>query len=187
MNVKTPREQKRISDESVRAKSGKSWTEWFKILDKADAKKWEHREIARYLNQEQALSPWWSQMISVGYEHERGIREKFQKCSGEFSASSSRTLSVPLAELYDAWIDEHRRRKWLTDVEMEVTSATEGKYIRAKWDGGKSRVSIGFYAKGPQKAQVAVDHEKLAGAKESAKMKSYWFAALNRLQEILEA
>ena len=46
---------------------------------------------------------------------------------------------------------------------------------------------MGFYGKGAEKTQVAVDHEKLASTKECAKMKSYWFEALNRLQEILEA
>jgi hypothetical protein len=34
---------------------------------------------------------------------------------------------------------------------------------------------------------VAVDHEKLSGSKECAKMKAYWFEALNRLQGVLEA
>ena len=44
--MKKPREQKRASDEAVKAKSGKTWAQWFKILDKAGAKKWAHREIS---------------------------------------------------------------------------------------------------------------------------------------------
>jgi len=123
-------------------------------------------------------------MVSVGYEHERGLRQKFQKCDGEFSASGSRTLAVPLAKAYAAWTDEKLRAKWLPDAPMEITSATPGKYVRAKWDGG-TRLSVGFVSKGPEKAQVAVDHEKLANSSECAKMKSYWFAALNRLESFL--
>jgi hypothetical protein len=68
---------------------------------------------------------------------------------------------------------------------MEITTATPGKYVRAKWDGD-TRLSVGFYSKGPGRAQVAVDHGKLANSRESAKMKSYWFAALNRLQGLVE-
>jgi hypothetical protein len=184
--MKKPRETKRSSDEAVQAKTGKVWAEWFRILDKAGAKKWPHKEIAAYLHDKQKVSPWWAQMVSVGYEHERGIRQRFQKCDGEFSASGSRTLAVPLAKAYAAWTDEKLRNQWLPGAKIEITTATPGKYVRAKWDGD-TRLSVGFYSKGPGRAQVAVDHGKLANSRESAKMKSYWFAALNRLQKALEA
>lgn len=184
--MKKPREQKRSSDEAVKAKSGKNWAEWFKILDKAGAEKWEHKEIALFLYEKQKVAPWWSQVISVAYEHDRGIRDKFQKCDGQFSASASRTANVPIAKLYEFWAEENLRCKWLPEAEMEVTSMTKEKYFRAKWEDGASRLSVGFYPKGPQKALVTVDHEKLADAGECAKMKSYWFEALNRLQKTLE-
>jgi hypothetical protein len=180
--MKKPREQKRSSDEALVARSGRTWAEWFKILDKAGAKKWEHKEIALYLHEKQKVSGWWSQMIAVGYEHERGIRQKFQKCTGEFAASGSRTLNVPLTKAYEAWADERLRRKWLPDGDLEITTATKDKSIRAKWDGGTSRVSILFYGKGPHKSQVTVDHMKLASTKGCAKMKAHWFEALNRLE-----
>jgi len=67
---------------------------------------------------------------------------------------------------------------------MEITTATPGKSLRAKWNGD-TRLSVNFYGRGAQKAQVTVDHMKLAGSKDSAKMKSYWFAALNRLESLL--
>jgi len=69
---------------------------------------------------------------------------------------------------------------------MEIMTATPNKSIRAKWDDTR-RLSVNFYGKGAGKSQIAVDHMKLANSKECAKMKSYWFAALNRLQKNLEA
>ena len=183
--MKKPKETKRSSDEAVKAKTGKVWAEWFKILDKAGAKKWPHKEIAAYLSRKQEVSPWWSQMVSVAYEHERGLRQKFQKCDGEFSASGSRTIAAPMAKAFAAWTDDKLRAKWLPNGKLEITTATPGKYVRGKW--GDSRLSVGFYAKGSEKTQVAVDHGKLASSNESAKMKSYWFAALNRLEELLQA
>lgn len=183
--MKGPKEQERSSDEAVKAKTGKTWAEWCEILDKAGAKEWKHKEIARYLSDKQRVPPWWSQMVAVGYERERGMREKFQKCDGEFSASGSRTMRVPLEKLYAAWADEKTRRKWLTGAKVEVTSVTKNKYFRARWNGGESRLAVGFYAKGPTKSQVAVDHEKLANARECAKMKAYWFEALNRLEKLV--
>jgi len=68
-----------------------------------------HRDISAYLTKEHKVGPWWGQMIAVPYEHERGLREKFQKCDGEFAASGSRTLSVLLSKSYDAWTDEKLR------------------------------------------------------------------------------
>jgi len=183
--MKKPRTQKQMSDEAVKARTGKVWAEWFKILDQAGAKKWRHQEISGYLTEKQKVGPWWSQMIAVPYEHARGIREKFQKCDGEFAASGSRTLNVPMSKLYEAWTDEKLRSRWLPGAKMEITTATRNKSLRAKWDDGKSRLSVNFYAKGAGKAQAAVDHMKLANSKECAKMKNYWFEALNRLESQL--
>jgi hypothetical protein len=180
-----PKENKRSSDEAVKAKTGKVWAEWFKILDKAGARKMTHQEITAYLRREQSVGAWWNQMVAVAYERERGIREKFQKCDGEFSASGSRTMAVPMAKAFAAWTDEKLRKRWLPDGKLEITTATPGKYVRGKW--GTSRLSVGFVGKGAAKTQVAVDHGKLASSKECAKMKTYWFAALNSLQEMLEA
>ena len=184
--AKNPRESKRMSDHAVKQRTGKTWAEWFKILDKAGAKKWQHKEISAYLGEKQNVGPWWGQMVAVAYEHERGIREKFQKCDGEFAASGSRTLNVPLSRAYNAWVHEKLRRAWLGGSELEITTATASKSIRGKWDGGSSRLSVNFYGKGVEKCQVAVDHMKLSSSQECARMKRFWFEALNRLQNRLE-
>jgi hypothetical protein len=183
--MKKPRETKRSSDEAVKAKTGKVWAEWFTILDKVGAKKWPHKEIAAYLREKQRVPAWWCQMVSVGYEHERGIRQKFQKCDGEFSTSGSRTMAVPMAKAFAAWTDEKLRRRWLPDGKLEITTATPEKYVRGKW--GSSRLSVGFIGKGAAKTQVALDHGKLASSRECAKMKAYWFNALNRLESLMKS
>jgi hypothetical protein len=183
--MKKPREAKRMRDESVKERTGRVWAEWFRILDKAGAKKWPHKEIAAYLYEKQKVSAWWAQMVSVGYEHERGLRDKFQNCNGEFSANSSRTFDVPMTKIYKAWTDEKLRRRWLPDARMEITTATPGKSLRAKWDGD-TRLSVYFNKKGAGKTQIAVDHMKLASSKECAKMKLYWGGALDRLQKLID-
>jgi len=180
-----PKQTKRSTDEAVKAKTGKVWAEWFAILDKAGAKKMPHKEIALYLRDKQGVPLWWCQMVAVTYEHERGLRQKFQKCDGAFSASASRTIAAPLARAFEGWTNDKLRRRWLPDASMEITTATPGKYVRAKWDEG-TRLSVGFFTTPGGKTRVAVDHEKLANSKECEKMKSYWSEALNRLQETLE-
>lgn len=180
--MKNPKQRGRMSEETIREKTRKKSAEWFQILDKAGASAWEHRQIAAFLGKEEKVSPWWAQMLSVAYERERGIRQRFQKCDGRFSASASRTMNVPLSKLFAAWAEEKLRRKWLAGADLEVTTITKDKYFRAKWDGGKSRLSVGFYAKGTAKSQVAVDHEALADSAQCLRMKRYWSDALDRLQ-----
>ncbi len=184
MPEKKPKETKRSSDAAVKARTGKVWAEWFAILDKAGAKKWPHKEIAAYLYDKQKVPGWWSQMVAVGYEHERGIREKFQNCNGDFAANSSKTFVAPVSKLFQAWADEKFRNRWLPDANIEITTATKGKSLRAKWDGG-TRLSVYFYRSGKEKARVVVDHMKLTSSKECAKMKNFWFEALNRLERAL--
>lgn len=87
------------------------------------------------------------------------------KCDGQLAASGSRTLNVAFARPYQFWTDEKLRHRWLPDAEIEITTATSNKSLRAKWDGGKSRLSVNFYAKGLGKSQAAVDHLKLATSK----------------------
>ncbi|MGH9745796.1 MAG: hypothetical protein ACRD59_06765 [Candidatus Acidiferrales bacterium] len=106
MAAKKPKETKRSSDEAVKTKTGKVWAEWFKILDKAGAKKWTHKEIAAYLYEKQKVPGWWVQMVAVGYEHERGLRKQFQDCNGNFAANSSRTIATPIGKIFQAWTDE---------------------------------------------------------------------------------
>jgi hypothetical protein len=178
--MKKPRVQTQMSDEAVKARTGRVWAEWFEVLDKAGAKKWDHKTITAFLRREQGVGRWWNQMVTVGYERVRGLRAVNQKSSGEFAVSGSRTVGVPVGEAFGAWIDEKRRAKWLGKTAMEITTATKNKSLRALWDG-RTRLSVMFYAKGTARCQVTIDHMKLTSAKDAAKMKNYWFEALNRL------
>ena len=186
MPAKGPKETKRSSDEAVKAKTGKVWAEWFQILDQAGAKDWPHKETAMHLYKKRKVPAWWAQMVAVGYEHERGLRKQFQDCNGNFAANSSRTFVAPVGKLFQAWTDEKFRQRWLPDADIEITTATKGKSLRAKWDGG-TRLSVYFTATGMGKTRVAVDHMKLASSKDCARMKEFWFEALNRLAMTLQA
>lgn len=113
------------------------------------------------------------------------MRQPGQTAEG-FNALSSRTIAAPLSTLFKSWKDEKARRRWLPGAKLEITTARAGKSLRCAWDGGGSRVEIYFIKKGPRKIQVTVEHRKLKNSKESAKMKTYWFEALNRLQKLVE-
>jgi hypothetical protein len=175
-----------ISSDAVRAKTGKGWAEWFAVLDQAGASAWPHKEIATYMHDVCGCPPWWSQMVTVGYEQARGLRVKHQKCDGEFSASASKTLSVPVAALFAAWHDPKARSKWLPDGKgLTVRKATENKSLRITWPDG-TNVDVNFFTKGDAKSQVAVEHGKLAGTADVPRVKEFWATALAKLQTLLD-
>ncbi len=103
---------------------------------------------------------WYGQMVAVSYERARGIRAMNQKCDGEFSVSVTRVMDVPLAKLYRRRHGD-ARQTWFPKGEFEETSRTKDKYWRGKWKSG--RLEVGFYAKGPGRAQIALQSNKLPG------------------------
>jgi hypothetical protein len=62
----------RLSDAAVQAKTGKTWQEWFAVLDAAGARAMDHQSIAAYSYQQLRLPGWWAQMVTVAYEQARG-------------------------------------------------------------------------------------------------------------------
>jgi len=66
---------RRISDEAVRAKTGKGWEEWFRILDTWGAKEKRHTQSAKHLLEHYEVGPWWAQAVTIRYEWERELRK----------------------------------------------------------------------------------------------------------------
>jgi hypothetical protein len=172
----------RMSDSAVRAKTGKDWRQWFSILDKAGAAKMSHKEIAEYLHEKRDVPGWWSQMVTVTYEQERGLRDKHQKADG-YAVSASRTFQVPVNVLYKNWSDKKLRMKWLKG-NIIVRKATENKSMRITWSDG-THVDVYFYEKGEQKSQAAVQHSRLDSPAQVERTRSHWKAALERLSLLL--
>jgi uncharacterized protein YndB with AHSA1/START domain len=176
---------KPISDDAVKKATGKTAAQWFHIMDGFGAQKLPHKDIARRLAESHPdVSGWWSQMITVLYEQEHGLRQKHQTASG-FQVSVSKTLSVSLDTLYQSWTKDETRQKWLDPKVVAVRSATPQKYLHMTWNQDKTNVDINFYSKGEGKSQVTVQHSKLPDAHAGETMKAYWKSALDRMQQAL--
>lgn len=173
-----------MSDEAVKAKTGKTWAQWFATLDKAGARKRPHAQIASLLRDTLGVPGWWSQMVTVEYERARGLRAVNQKADG-FSLNTTKTLPVDLKTLHRALADTKARARWFPKGKLDVTSTTDLKYFRAKWAGGPTRLEINIYAKGDGKSQIIVQHSKFGDAKAMETMRTEWKAALVRLAEQL--
>ena len=174
----------RVGDDVLKPRTGKIWAEWFPILDKAGAKKMNHTEITDVLHEKYGVPGWWCQMVAVGYEHSRGLRQLHESSEG-FSASVSRTLEVGVKPLFAACSDDKKRSAWLKGNKLVVSTARPEKTVRGAWDGA-SRLEIRFYPKGATKTQVVIDHMKLSSSADVEKLKAFWSENLERLREFAE-
>jgi hypothetical protein len=173
-----------MSDAALKAKTGKDWPTWFGLLDRAGAAKLEHKTIARLLASKHGVPGWWSQCITVEYELARGLRQRHEVAGG-FAVAVTKTVGARLGALYEATADAARRKKWFPTGAFELSSQTKNKYFRGAWKQG-ARLEIGFYAKGPAKAQIAVQVRKLAKKTEVEAERAAWKTALSKLQKMLE-
>jgi hypothetical protein len=173
-----------ISDATIEAKTGCAWERWVRMLDRAGAIEWSHREIAAYVREKYQVPSWWTQAVTVGYERIKGLRAIGQRRGGEYEANKSKVFGVPRGRLYRAFRDARTRRRWLGAVKLTVRTAIPDKSMRVTWPDGTS-VELYFLAKGAAKSQVAVQHRKLADKPSAERMKEYWTERLGVLQAML--
>jgi hypothetical protein len=174
-----------VSSEAVEKATGKSWAEWLAALDEAGAKKLDHRGIVALVAGTSGAGPWWRQMIAVGYEQARGLREKHETTSG-YQVGVSKTFPVGVNALWDAWEDAATRRRWLGAVAFTVRKATRAKSMRITWGDG-SHVDAMFHARGEKKCMVQVDQRKLPGRAAVERARAFWRARLEKLGRMLGA
>lgn len=177
----------KTSDENIRRRTGRGWEEWFATLDAWGAAERSHREIARWLAEQQGAVPlaWNVQAVVAGYELTRGLREVGEKEDG-FAITVSRTLAVPVERLFEAFADQSVRERWLPDVHLSERTATRAKSARFDWGDGATRVNVTFLPKGESKSAVALEHRRLPDAGEAARVKGYWRDRLLALKALLE-
>ena len=173
-----------VSDDAVRKGTGRGWDEWFAILDAAGAVAWKHPDIARWVAANYAISGWWAQGVTVGFERARGLRAQHERPSG-FSLSVTKTINVPVERLHESFANARERKAWMERA-VRVSSGTPPRTINFPWGDG-SRVAVRFESRGPSKAQVALQQGPLPDAAAVEELRAFWRAHLALLKGRLEA
>ena len=174
-----------MKDDVIREKTGRTWEEWATTLDSHRAHEMAHRDIALLVSERYGVADWWTQTVTVGYERIKGLRARGQRRDGTYEANKTRTINVPVTQLFDACADANVRRRWLTGVAgVKVRTATSPKSIRLGWPDG-SIVVLGFGSKGASKSTVSVQHTKLPDKDTADGLKKYWGERLDALAEEL--
>ncbi len=148
------------SDEAIKRGSGKTWDEWFAILDVWGATERAHGEIARYVQEEHDVTGWWAQTVTVGYERGRGMRRAHERTDG-FYVSVSKTFPVGVKRLFEEVTDSRKRNRWLEPGTLRSRASQPGKTARFDFHDGESRVHAYFASKGKGKSTLTIQHERL--------------------------
>lgn len=200
--------QATINEKTVILRTGKSWAEWFGILDEWGAVMKTHKDIARYLADNWKVSPWWSQTITVRYEQERGLRSPGQRSDGLFSISIRRTIRTNPSRAWKALISSQDLSKWFarnfdsddgtTELILNMSGSQdkflvsiEPKHLRFSWNhpttAPGSVVDFTIVPKGKNHILVNLEHEKITAQQDYLKLRSYWGKAMDALKVHLEA
>ena len=172
-----------MSDAAIKGKTGCTWERWVKTLDHYGAEKLSHREIAKLVSEKFKVGPWWSQSVTVGYERIKGLRAHGQRRDGSYTMSKSRTFGVPIDQLFDAWRNDKRRARWLTDARTRVRTAAKPKSLRLDWND--TIIAVGFVSKGNSRSAVALEHARLPNRETANRLKQYWADRLDSLGQVL--
>ena len=171
-----------VSEEAVTSATGKTWQEWFLLIDRHDGINLTHKEIVRVLKENSDLSSWWQQSVTVEYEIARGKRKPHEMLDG-FQISKNKTIQAPVGKLFAAWVEMEERMKWLEQPNFTIRKATPDKSLRITWVDGGSHLDVHFYPK-EGRTQISINHKKLSSAKDAEAMKAFWEAQLRHLDAL---
>lgn len=172
-----------ISDKAISEKTGCSWERWVWALDALGASAMAHREIASIVHNKYGVDGWWAQAVTVGYERIKGLRLRGQRRNGSFEAGKSRTFSVSVEKLFEAWNRPALRRRWL-DRNLKVRTSQTNRSMRLGGEDG-TIVTVWFTPKGGDKSSVAVVHTRLPDRAIAEQKKEWWAGQLDKLGALL--
>ncbi|MFQ5918572.1 MAG: SRPBCC domain-containing protein [Thermoplasmata archaeon] len=200
------RTRSRIRGESVKAKTGRDWEEWFSLLDDWGADSKGHAPAARHLEEAYDLSGWWAQTVTVEYERARGLREVGQQ-GDAFVARVQRTVRVPAETAYAALTVPDQLSRWFTEDahadlriggRYENRDGDQGEFLRLDppgrikytWENPDhapgTMVEIWIEPKEEAKSLIRLEHSRLRNQAEYEDLKQGWRWALDSLRSYLE-
>ena len=199
----------RVSAKSVEKGTGKNWDEWIKILTKAGAKNWDHKEIVAFLKKKHKLTGWWQQSVTIGYETHIGRRRNGSNLKGEYSLTATRTLPGSPARIWKALSSPEGIAIWLTPLSEfeikkgatfecdggvfgEVRTMKAPERARLTWQETDwlkpSVVQIFIVGKRDANKSILVfNHDKLREARQRDHLRARWKKALEEFHEFLES
>lgn len=201
-----PKSEHPMSHGDVRAATGRTWEEWYDLLDDRGGPAPGRRAITEALMQEHRLEPWWAQTIAIEYERARGVREKDGRPKG-YSICVTKTIAAPAEAVFDAFgeprlmnefMGEGAKASFTEGGRFSTTDGNAGTYtkisrpktLRFTWDAEDpalaSTVELKLTPKG-DKCGVVLNHERIQTRALADGLRAAWGGAIERLKSRLES
>lgn len=165
----------KVSDERLKAATGRVRAEWHALLDAAGAAGWKHPEIARWLYETQGVDGWWAQGITVGYEQAHGLRLPGQQADGTFSVTVTKTIASPRASVIDSAL-----ATLVGQLGQPESFKPESLYATARWKVDGETIVAGVSEPKPGSTLVSLGRSKITDGETLG-------SAKGRLRDILQA
>jgi uncharacterized protein YndB with AHSA1/START domain len=133
-----------------------------------------------FLREEHGVPSWWQQSIATAFEQSIGRSSKDETDDG-FQATVSRTLDLPAEIVFQAWVDEELRAKWLRRGDFEPGTVRTPGTVRGKWTPDGSRVDVDVSEAGEGRCELTIGHRQLASASAAGRMREFWTQSLDRM------
>jgi uncharacterized protein YndB with AHSA1/START domain len=204
--IPVPTSTPELTDESVRAATGRSWEEWFSYLDERGGPSQGRRQIGVHLNYDLKIDAWWCAVINVQYEAARGVVERDGRPKG-YMVCATKTVNAPVERAWEAFANAEALGGWFgSGVELDfreggrfanadgdagqISKIRPNKAIRFTWEQPRHTpgtvVETTFQPRG-EKCVVMVAHDRIQTAAEADELRATWGAALDRLKKQLES
>ncbi len=195
-----------VSEDSCKAATGKSLSEWFALIDARGGPALGRREIGQWLYQEMKVDVWWSPTINCEYEIARGQLEKDGRPRG-YTICATKSIKAEPGRCHASFASAAELDRWLGPGHQgyikdggslanadgnraTVKKVNPGKVIRLIWEDPEltapTPVEIKFAPAGA-KTTVMVTIDRLQTRAEADGYRRAWGEALDRLKAVLEA
>lgn len=200
--------QNPMTEEAVKSATGKTWEEWFALLDeRGGTGPGKRRELGNYLYADCKLDIWWSATINVEYENARGVLDKDNRPKG-YMICSTKTIAAPVEKVYAAWVSNDALDRWFSaHNDAEVTDGgcykngdgdtgvykrvRADKDLRFTWENPAHSpatiVDVTFQDNGKGKTLVTVSHDRIQTRAQADGLRDGWGEALDKLKVWLES
>lgn len=192
----------KVSSKSVLKHTGKNWSQWIDILNKAGAKNWTHKEIVEFLRTRYKISIWWQQSVTNGYETSLGKKVEGRNAKGEYSMVVSRTFPGDVKQVWKFLDSPQGMAIWLkpysefclrpknvyeneTGAFGEIRTMKINRRIRMTWQETEwpkpSILQVHLVPRPKKKSILIFNHDGLSNGRQRLQMKEYWTQIVDEL------